>query len=181
MKRKMAELIKKRIVYPICSCVCIWIAVLIYLIINSDSKAGMLPILILLSIQLISSISDLYNRTIPVKLIVPVLISSTIILIITSQPEVLVRCLLGMGTAFIVMLLLLLVSKGQIGGGDVILMSATGYFTGINTLFSVLFFAVILSGTFSLIIVTIKNGNKNSEIPFAPFVLIATSILSILI
>lgn len=180
MKRKMAELIKKGIVYPIGSCVCIWITVLIYLIGISDSMAGMLPLLILLSIQLISSISDIYNRTIPVKLVIPVLIASTIILIITAQTEVLVRGLLGMGAAFIALLLLLLVSKGQIGGGDVILMSATGYFTGIDKLFSVLFFAVILSGVASLIIVVMKKGNKNSEIPFAPFVLIATSLMSIL-
>jgi leader peptidase (prepilin peptidase)/N-methyltransferase len=75
------------------------------------------------------------------------------------------------------MKLLILVSKRQVGGGDLALMTVTGFFTGVNAFFSILFVSIVLTGMYSLLLIFVKKGNRKTEIPFAPFILLATVIL----
>lgn len=180
MSLKVTGRIEKKAVFPMVICICIWLAAFIFLANNNRGMPETASILSLLTIQLISSILDLCCRTIPVKSILSILIIWSAVYLIGMNTGILMKAVLGAGSALAVMLLILLISRGQIGGGDVVLMTATGFFAGAGTCFAVLFLATIASGIFSLTMIAVKKGNKASEIPFAPFILVTTSILSLL-
>lgn len=168
----------KDTVAPIVLCLSAWISeiscVVYYMEIGIDAFA----LLALVTIQLVSSINDLYNKTIPLKLMFLGIILGFACFISVNGAYAVKNYILGGLAAFLIMLLLIIISKKQIGGGDLWLMTLTGSFTGIQFYFSVLFISIILVGIYSLLLVLVKRANKKTEIPFAPFILFATVICS---
>ncbi|EPR08280.1 prepilin peptidase [Ruminiclostridium papyrosolvens] len=129
---------------------------------------------VLLIVQLLAAIWDINNMTIPAKITVPAILAGVGIMAFTG------RILEGMAAlivSFILMKLLAIISRNQVGGGDVAIMTVTGLYTGISTLISTLFTSVTLAGLFSAIIIVSGKAHKKTEIPFAPFILAATVML----
>ena len=157
-------------------CFITWAVVSILLLYYMELGIASITTFLLLTMQLISSINDLYNKTIPLILIILGSIAGLLIFIVFCGTDAMMNCLLGGVTAFALMKLLILISKKQVGDGDLALMAATGFFAGINTFFSILFISIVLTGLYSLFLVLIKKGNWKTEIPFAPFILLATVI-----
>ncbi|MDF2989093.1 MAG: prepilin signal peptidase PulO-like peptidase [Eubacterium sp.] len=135
----------------------------------------------LILIQFIAAIGDINKKLIPLQLMLGALLAGTFTMLLFDGLAVFKEHLVSGGLAFFILLFLMLISKGQIGGGDLALFMVTGFFTGIPSMFSILFLSVIVSGIFSLVIVIYKKGGKKSEIPFAPFLLLATSISAMFI
>lgn len=169
------ETIKKNAL-PMTFCFITWAVVSILLLYYMELGIASITTFLLLTMQLISSINDLYNKTIPLILIISGSIVGFLIFIVFCGTNAMINCLLGGVTAFALMKLLILISKKQVGDGDLALMAATGFFAGINTFFSILFISIVLTGLYSLFLVLIKKGNWKTEIPFAPFILLATVI-----
>ena len=130
----------------------------------------------LVTIQLVSSINDLYNKTISLKLIFVGILIGYAGFLWLFHADIFRNHILGGVVAFLIMALLIVLSKGQIGGGDLWLMTLTGFFTGIYSCFSILFISIILAGIYSLLLLLAKKADRRTEIPFAPFILIATVI-----
>lgn len=170
------EQIRKSIL-PMVFCFGTWAVAVFFLLRNMEMGTAATTIFLLVTIQLISSITDLYNRTIPLKLLIFSLIVGFLMIGIFYKTNTFLNCILGGVAAFLVMYLLILISKKQVGGGDLALMTVTGFFAGINIFFSILFVSIILTGMYSLFLVLMKKGSKRTEIPFAPFILLGTVIL----
>ncbi len=169
------ETIKKNAI-PMIFCFITWAVVNILLLYYTGLGIVFITTFLLLTMQLIASINDLYNKTIPLKLIISGSIIGLLIFIVFNKSNALIICLFGGVTAFALMKLLILISKRQVGEGDLALMTATGFYAGINNFFSILFISIVLTGLYSLFLVFTKKGDRKTEIPFAPFVLLATII-----
>lgn len=167
----------KTSIIPIGLCFISWLVAITFLL--SQYEPGMVAVstFILVTVQLVSSINDIYNRTISTKLMVFSLLVGLAIFWFFPNTNTLINSILGGIIAFAILYLLMLLSKRQVGGGDLALMTVTGFFAGVNAFFSILFFSIVLSGMYSLFLVCTKKGDRNTEIPFAPFVLLGTVIL----
>ncbi len=133
-------------------------------------------IFILLAIQLAAAVFDVIYRIIPVRLVIISAAAVVVLSFIFYKRNALNEHLLGGIAALAVMAALVLVSRRQIGGGDLALMAITGFFAGSGRFFAILFLSVLLSGMYSLILIITGRGTKKTEVPFAPFIMAATAI-----
>ncbi len=129
---------------------------------------------VLLSVQLLAALWDINDMTIPLKITIPAIFVGLAIMMLTGQ---ILKGITASIVAFILMKLLIIISRNQVGGGDIAIMTVTGLYTGISTLISILFTAVTLAGIFSVIFILCGKAHKKTEIPFAPFILSATVML----
>ncbi len=155
-------------------CIVVWTAGTIKTagFLNMSKMAAAIEVLLI--VQLLAALWDINDMTIPLKITVPAMSAGVGIVALTG------RFSEGMAAsivAFILMKLLTIISRNQVGGGDIAIMTVTGLYTGIGTLISVLFTAVTLAGIFSTIFILCGKAHKKTEIPFAPFILSATVML----
>lgn len=66
-------------------------------------------------------------------------------------------------------LLLALLSKGGIGGGDIKLMAVLGLWLGYRNILAALFFTFLIGGLFSVFLLLLKKKRRKDRIPFGPF------------
>ncbi len=155
-------------------CIAIWTAGTVVTVSLFNMSKQSVAIEVLLVVQLLAALWDINSMTIPLKITVPAILTGAGIMSVTG------RIIEGTSAAiisFVLMKLLSIISRNQVGGGDVAIMTVTGLFTGISTLISILFTSVTLAGLFSAIFIVSKKANKKTEIPFAPFILAATVLL----
>ncbi len=164
----------KKIVVPLVLCFVIWIVAVLDGIFYIKTVLDTIVFLALVTIQLVSSINDLYSKTISLKLMFIGILMGYIGFLWLFHADIFSNHILGGVAAFIIMALLIVLSKSQIGGGDLWLMTLTGFFTGIYSCFSILFISIILAGIYSLLLLLINKADRRTEIPFAPFILFAT-------
>lgn len=136
-------------------------------------------VLILLTIQLIASVFDVLSKRIPGKLIVFSLAAAAGFSFLFYRAGNVNEHLLGSLMAFCIMALLIMISKGQIGGGDLALAAVTGFFAGKDWFPAILFFSMLLTGVYSSFLIITGKGTKNTEVPYAPFIFIATVIIAV--
>jgi leader peptidase (prepilin peptidase)/N-methyltransferase len=181
MRKKMIDKrsIKKNI-FPIFLCIGVWGLTILFLLTNLSSAIKTIALILLLTVQAMAALSDIYSRIIPFKLTLVAVCLGVLISIIYFKPNITISYIAGGLVAFIIMKLLVLFSKNQIGGGDLALMTVTGLFTGINYVFGIFFTSVLLAGVYSIAMILIKKADKKTEIPFAPFILIATCFVLII-
>ncbi len=91
------------------------------------------------------------------------------ILKIILNIEILSQSILGFISAFIISYTIYFISKGKIGMGDVKMLACIGLYTGFYSFVKVLFWAVLLTVIFGIILIFLKKADKNTELPFAPF------------
>jgi leader peptidase (prepilin peptidase)/N-methyltransferase len=87
--------------------------------------------------------------------------------------------IIGFVSAGIFLLLIVILSQGGMGIGDVKLMAVIGFCLGWKATFLALFLASLIGGTVGLGILAGGKGNLKTEIPFGPF-LVTGIIISIL-
>ncbi len=155
-------------------CIVIWTAGTIVTVNFFNISKQSIAIEVLLVVQLLAALWDIKSMTIPLKITVPSIFAGLAIMSSTG------KILEGTATAiasFILMKLLSIISRNQVGGGDIAIMTVTGLYTGISTLISILFTSVTIAGLFSVAFIVSGKANKKTEIPFAPFILAATVLL----
>ena len=67
------------------------------------------------------------------------------------------------------LLMLSYVMRGQIGRGDAYLMCISGAALGVKQGLSLLFYALLLAGSISLVLLVLRKVKKDTKIPFVPF------------
>jgi leader peptidase (prepilin peptidase)/N-methyltransferase len=75
---------------------------------------------------------------------------------------------------FITFLLLAILSKGAMGGGDIKMMGALGLIFGITEVLMISFFSFIFGAILSFILIITKIKGMKDYIPFGPFIALAT-------
>jgi len=90
-------------------------------------------------------------------------------LLLSSLPEPgIVQAAIGGGIGFFLFLLIVIISRGGMGWGDVKMAALVGIVTG-YLVFVALFLAVILGGLVAVVLLLFKLKKRKEGIPFAPY------------
>jgi len=84
------------------------------------------------------------------------------------------RAAAGGGIGLAIFLLIVIVSRGGMGWGDVKLAALIGLVTGFPLVFIALLIGVILGGVVAVLLLAFKIKRRKEAIPFGPFLAIAT-------
>jgi len=84
------------------------------------------------------------------------------------------RAAIGGGIGLVLFLLIVIVSRGGMGWGDVKLAALIGLVTGFPLVFIALLIGVILGGVTAALLLLFKIKKRKEAIPFGPFLAIAT-------
>jgi leader peptidase (prepilin peptidase)/N-methyltransferase len=92
----------------------------------------------------------------------------------THLPQTgIVQAVIGGGTGLVLLFLIVIISRGGMGWGDVKMAALIGIVTGYLILVALLM-AVIFGGIVAVILLTLKIKKRREGIPFAPFLSLAT-------
>ena len=137
--------------------------------ITTYSLAGWVFIVILLSAAFI----DIDHGIIPDKLTYPGVLMGIALSFITIG---LLSALYGLLAFAGLLLLVAILSKGGMGGGDIKLAAVIGAFTGVIGSAITLFIASLTGAIYGLIIMRIKGTGRKTPIKFGPFLAVAAFI-----
>ena len=131
--------------------------------------------LLLLAFGLIASVIDIKTKTIPNKLVLLMLSAWLVVMIPmvifrTSEATVLLKdSALGFALAGGLFLLVYIISKKGLGGGDVKFMAVCGLYLGLYYVVPVIFIGSILAGLTGLTMLLLKKMKRKDTLPLAPF------------
>ncbi len=143
--------------------------IMINKIINLDIAA--IAIVFLIVLLSIAAVKDYKTKTISDKLILINLAVGIIFCLINNNVNFIGVCINTI-ILFLVLLFIHFVSKGQLGMGDVKLISTMGLYFNIVTMSIVLFYSTIAAAIVGIVLILFKKAHKKTEIPFVPFILV---------
>ena len=129
----------------------------------------LLVLLLLVSLIIIVSISDLHNMLIPNQVLLFFGIIIFIVrLFIPLNPwwDAYAGAILGFGLLY----LIAIVSKGGMGGGDIKYFAVLGLFLGVKGILLTLFLAAFVGMLFGLVFMMLGKLKRRQPVPFAPFI-----------
>ncbi len=129
------------------------------------------------SVLIVITYIDLKEMIIPDSLVVSILILSIsyklLDYILYKTPIRLIDSLGGLLLAGVLFLMIVIFSKGGMGGGDVTLIGALGFLLGIKHIILTILLSFILGAIISLILIAIKIKTRKDPIPFGPFIILS--------
>ncbi|WFA09676.1 A24 family peptidase [Tissierella sp. Yu-01] len=132
---------------------------------------------LLSSVLIVITFIDLKEMIIPDVLVVVIIILSLLYKIINYlhngvSPQLLnsIGGLLLAGGLFLIIVFL---SKGGMGGGDVTLIAALGFVLGIKYIFLNIFLSFVTGAIISIFLLATKIKTRKDPIPFGPFIVIS--------
>ena len=133
---------------------------------------------ILGSILLLIAFIDFKTMLIPNWTLFFILLAGLIFAFFSQEISWLER-FIGFFSASGILLLICILSKGGLGGGDIKLMAAVGFYLGWKLTLLSLFCGVVLGGLIGIVLLISGKGKPKTEIPFGPFLVfgIITTIL----
>jgi leader peptidase (prepilin peptidase)/N-methyltransferase len=131
--------------------------------------------LLLISMLMIVLVTDLTYMLIPDKLLLfflPIFIILRTFIPLDpwwSAPA-------GMIIGFFLVLLIILISRGGMGAGDMKLFAVLGIILGISKILLTFFLACVIGSVFGLILIQLKRVKSKQPLPFGPYIVIAALI-----
>ena len=123
--------------------------------------------LIFVSLLVIITVSDIAYMLIPDKVLLPVGIVLLVLrLFIPLDPWW--DALLGAAVGFGILLLIAIVSKGGMGGGDIKLFFVIGLVLGTSGTLMTLFFASLIGAIAGIVQLRVRNQDRKTPVPFGP-------------
>lgn len=122
------------------------------------------------------TVTDLRSREIPDDATFFYGILFLIWTILSADISIIINGLAGAVTGAVIPLIVYFVQKDSIGIGDIKLLSCVGLLTGFPGVILVLLRAMVFGAIFSIGLLLLKKGTLKTELPFAPFVLLAALI-----
>ncbi len=138
-------------------------------------SATFLKYALLASVLVVVSLIDLEHQIIPDEIVV-FSIAAGIIMNIAARDVSLTNSAIGFFAASGILLMLAILTKGGMGGGDIKLMAAVGLFIGTGPVLLGLFLSFIIGGIISFILILFKIKGRKDYIPFGPFLSIGSFI-----
>lgn len=130
---------------------------------------------VLTSCLILISLIDYKTQIIPDGLVGVIAVSGVLYNLLYASQAVM-DMLLGGAVGFASMLLIFLISRGGMGGGDVKLSAAVGLWLGVEGTLLFLLLAFIMGGIISLLLLVSGAKSKGDAIPFGPFLCLAAFI-----
>lgn len=130
---------------------------------------------------------DFQVKKIPNKLLLVLLAVRVVFLVLTffERPEdflpILVSSLIGMAVGAFIILIVLLLSKGQVGAGDLKLFAVIGFFFGLAGLIEIMMYSLFLSAIVAISLLLFRKAKMKSTIPMAPFVFLGLTFYYVLL
>ena len=122
-----------------------------------------------LTVLIIEAVTDFKKKE--VNIIFPILLAvAAVVMLFFSKDISLINAIIGIAEGLLLILISVL-TKGQIGLGDGILLAACGLMLGGRDNLIMFFFACLSSAVVSALIMIIKKADKKTKIPFAPFMI----------
>lgn len=119
---------------------------------------------------------DLKEQIIPDSLVISILVISLIhklsLFFINGIPLNILDSLFGLLVAGGLFLLIVLLSRGGMGGGDVTLIGALGFVLGLKGILLTIFLSFILGSVISIFLLGFKIKSRKDPIPFGPFIIL---------
>lgn len=132
--------------------------------------------LFLFSLSLVIAQIDFEHYLIPNSLVVLCLTGGAAYHFLVRDIGFRVR-LLGMAAGFLVPLLLALISRGGMGGGDVKLMAAIGFWLGFPDVLYALFAGALLGSVVGAALIAGGKKKRKEPIPFGPFLVLGLLVI----
>jgi len=155
------------------------VGILHYILLNNFSITEFIFLLINFSILLVIFFYDLKHYEIPFRLVVFGSIFSLIfrafVLGTLNLDNLFFEVLTWLGI-FVFFYLIIFLSKGGMGGGDLKLAVYLGIFLGFPTVLYALYYSFILGGIFAFFLLMLKKKDLKAKIPFGPFLVIGSLI-----
>ncbi|UOF90168.1 prepilin peptidase [Fodinisporobacter ferrooxydans] len=120
-------------------------------------------------VLLVITITDLKYMRIPDKIVFPSM-GAMLLLRLLIHPLPYWQYILGFFAGGLLLLLIALVSRGGMGGGDVKLFAFIGLSIGLYQMLLGFFFACLLGSIFGLIFIRLGIYKRKSPIPFGPYI-----------
>lgn len=127
---------------------------------------------VLTSCLILISLIDYKTQIIPDGLVGVIAVSGVLYNLLYASHGVM-DMLLGGAIGFASMLLIFLISRGGMGGGDVKLSAAAGLWLGVEGTLLFLLLAFIMGGIISMLLLVSGVKSKGDAIPFGPFLCLA--------
>ncbi|WIV11019.1 A24 family peptidase [Proteiniborus sp. MB09-C3] len=131
----------------------------------------------IVSILIVISLIDYYHQIIPDSLVIIIFIITIIhkltLFILYKTPFNLMNSILALLLGGGLFLVIAIVSKGGMGGGDIKLISVLGFMLGIKKLLLNILLSFIIGAVFSVFLLLLNKKGKKDAIPFGPFINIA--------
>ena len=131
----------------------------------------------LISILIVISFIDYYEQIIPDGLVLMILISAIIyrlsIYFIDNTPLAFWNSIIGFLTGGVLFLLIAVVSKGAMGGGDIKLIAVLGFILGLKKTLLHILLSFLIGAVFSIILLLSGKKGRKDAIPFGPFICLA--------
>lgn len=128
----------------------------------------------LLSFLLSITFEDIKTNMMDTRVILGYFILFTIYRIVFLDLAIFLEGLIGFALSLIIMLIAYFVKRGSIGIGDIEAIAACGMIIGFPNIFHFLFKAFLFVFIYGIFLMIAKKKNTMTEIPLAPFLLLAT-------
>lgn len=131
---------------------------------------------IIFSILIVIGFIDLKEMIIPdilvILIIIITIIYKVLLFLLYSKSPDLLNSIGGLVLSSFLFILIILISKGGMGGGDVTLIGSLGFILGIKKILLTIFSAFIFGAIISIILLVTKIREKKDPIPFGPFIIL---------
>lgn len=128
--------------------------------------------LIFVSMLMIIFISDISYMVIPNKILL-FFLPIFIILRIIAPLDPWWNSIIGALTGFVLIFIIILVSRGGMGAGDMKLFGLLGIILGFEKVLLTFFFACLIGAVTGMILMLLKIVKRKQPVPFGPFIVIA--------
>ena len=142
-------------------------------------------IVVLVNIMVILAVIDIKNKLIPNKYIFTMLLvrilSSAIYGVFSGRfVKYIINLSAGAVTGFIVLGIIALVSRKNLGAGDIKMFTMIGAFAGVTGVMDILIYSSVFCAVTGLILIASKKCTVKSSLPMAPFACAGTILYIIL-
>ncbi|MBP3201841.1 MAG: prepilin peptidase [Lachnospiraceae bacterium] len=128
----------------------------------------------LLSFLLSVTFEDIKSNLMDTRVIVGYFILFLIYRIIFLDVAIFLEGLIGFGLSLIILLIAYFIKRNSIGIGDIEVIATCGMIIGFPNIFHFLFKAFLFVFIYGIFLMITKKKNTMTEIPLAPFLLLAT-------
>ena len=128
------------------------------------------------------AVIDYQIKKIPNKILIFILLVRIIYIILSviknkgSFISLIAFSLFGMFIGGLIVLIVMLISRGGIGAGDMKLFALLGLYFGMPGILSIMMYALFIAAIFSAVMLISKKAKMKSTIPMAPFILVGLSV-----
>lgn len=120
------------------------------------------------SLLIVVTIIDLYHRIIPEGILLTGIVLGLPLAGLQSVDK-LISGLIGLLVAGIIMLIIAIISKGGMGGGDIKLSTVMGLYLGWQGVLLALFLAFLIGGIIGIFLLLTGRKGRKGAVPFGPY------------